>query len=144
MNETIAAATRIYLDSNALIYFVERFEDLQRKVAGLIEHSVRSNKTLVMSEIGICECLCGARKMGSVALEERYREIFEDIALFEIVPLDGQRARAAALIGAEKGLKLVDAIHFVAAMERNCTVYATNDGRIRSSHGIEAIRIDAL
>jgi predicted nucleic acid-binding protein len=54
------------------------------------------------------------------------------------------RARLAARIGARKGLKLVDAIHFSAALEPGCDVFVTNDSRIRSSDGLEVVLLENL
>jgi len=93
----------------------------------------------VVSEIGIAECLYGAYEVNSAALETRYNEIFYDIALFDIVPVNGERLKDAARVGARKGLKLVDALHFAAALESQCAIFLTDDARIRSSDGIEVV-----
>jgi len=41
-------------------------------------------------------------------------------------------------------LKLVDAAHFLAAVENQCDVFITNDARLRSSHGVEVIQVATL
>jgi predicted nucleic acid-binding protein len=75
-------------------------------------------------------------------LEARSNEIFYDIAL--VAPVDGEQLKAAARVGARKGLKLVDALHFVAAMESQCALFLTNDARFRSSDGIEVVAATSL
>lgn len=144
MNEAIAAASRIYVDANCIIYFVERKDGLQTKIATLFSHAAETGKSLACSEIGIAECLHGAFKLRSGDLEAVYREIFHDIALFELCPLDGQRAMAAAKLGAEKSFRLVDALHFLAAIELGCEVLVTNDARIHSSHGLNVVHLRDL
>ena len=144
MNDALADFSRLYIDSNVLIYFVEREDAIQRKVGDAIARAINRGRPLVVSEIGVAECLYGAYKMQSSELEARYLEIFADIALFETVPVDGERLRAAARLGAQKGLKLVDAVHFLAAMETECDVFLTGDNRIRSSHGINVLALDTL
>jgi predicted nucleic acid-binding protein len=144
MNDALADISRLYLDSNALIYFVEREDAIQRKVGGAIALALNSGRPVVVSEIGVAECLHGAYKRRSAELEARYLEIFGDIALFERTPIDGDRLRAAARLGAQKGLKLVDAVHFLAAMETECDVFLTGDNRMRSSHGIKVVAIGSL
>lgn len=144
MNSALATASRIYLDANCLIYFVERADGLQEKISTFIRNAVEGGRGLVCSEVGLAECLYGAFKAKSAELEAAYREIFFDIALFEICPLDGERAISAAKLGAEKSLKLVDAIHFLAALECGCEVFLTNDERIRSSHGVSVVRLKDL
>jgi predicted nucleic acid-binding protein len=144
MSDAWRKASRLYLDSNALIYFVERADASQAKVADAIAWAVKAGAPIVISEVGVAECLYGAYKSQSAALEARYLEIFDDIALFEIAPLDGARLRAAAKLGAQKGLKLVDAAHFLAAIETQCDVFITNDARFRSSHGVEVVQVERL
>jgi len=144
MSDAWRKASRLYLDSNALIYFVERADASQAKVADAIAWAVKAGAPIVISEVGVAECLYGAYKSQSAALEALYLEIFDDIALFEIAPLDGARLRAAAKLGAQKGLKLVDAAHFLAAIETQCDVFITNDARFRSSHGVEVVQVERL
>jgi predicted nucleic acid-binding protein len=137
-------AGRLYLDSNALIYFVERADETQAKIAEIIARTISAGETIVISEVGVAECLYGAYKLDSQALEARYNEIFYEIALFDIAQVDGARLKAAARLGAQKGLKLVDALHFVAALEYECTQFLTDDVRIRSSHGIDVVTTASL
>ncbi len=144
MNDTIAAASRIYLDANCIIYFVEQSDARQTAVAELIRFAMEHDRSMVCSEIGVAECLYGAFKTGNAGLEATYNEFFYDIALFELCPVDGERAKAAARLGAEKGLKLVDALHFLAAIELECDVFVTNDARFRSSHGVQVVQLDDL
>ena len=144
MNERISSASSIYLDANALIYFIERSDDLQEKVGSVISHAIENNIPLFVSEIGIAECLYGTYKNGREALTSQYQELFYEIALFQIIPTDGQKLIAAARIGADKGLKLVDASHFQSAIEARCELFLTNDSRFRSSHGVEIITLGDL
>jgi predicted nucleic acid-binding protein len=144
MNDVRVDASRLYLDSNALIYFVEREDSAQKKIGEAIAGAIKAGCPVVVSEIGVAECLYGAYKMQSVALEARYMEIFDNIALFEIARVDGERLKAAAKLGAQKGLKLIDAIHFLAAMESQCDVFLTGDSRIGSSHGIKVLQVESL
>ena len=144
MNKAIEAASKIYLDANCIIYFVERADELQARIASLISYCADHGQGLACSEVGVAECFYGAFKMGSDALEATYSEIFYDIALFELCPLDGERAKDAARLGAEKSLKLVDALHFLAAIELECSVFVTNDVRFRSSHGVHVVQLKDL
>jgi predicted nucleic acid-binding protein len=144
MKTRISSASSIYLDANALIYFMERSDDFQEKVGGVIAHAVENNIPLFVSEIGIAECLYGTYKNGREPLTSQYQELFYEIALFQIIPTDGQKLIAAAKIGADKGLKLVDATHFLSAMEAGCDLFLTNDTRFRSSHGVEVVTLSDL
>jgi|SRR5271157_305968 len=135
---------RLYLDSNALIHFVERSDPMQAKIGATLASVVEGGESVVFSEIGVAECLSGAYKLGSAELELRYLEIFANSSIFDIVPVDGERLKAAARLGARKGLKLIDAVHFAAAIERRCQVFLTDDVRIRSSDGVTVLHVSRL
>ena len=143
-NEAIRAAKRLYLDANCLIYFIERDDAIQKKVADLLAYADQNSIELVCSEIGVAECFYGAFNLNSLPRETLYRELFYNIALFKLCPVDGERLILAAKIGAEKGLKLVDAVHFLAAREAECDVFVTNDSRFRTSHGVKIVSLADL
>ena len=144
MNRAIAAASKIYLDANCIISFIERSDAFQQKIAELIRFATDQELGLACSEIGIAECLFGAFKFKSDDLAGVYHELFYDIALFELGPIDGERAIVAAQLGAEKSLKLIDALHFLCAIDMQCDVFVTNDERVHSSHGIKVVYLKDL
>jgi predicted nucleic acid-binding protein len=137
----IAEARQLYLDANLIIYFFEREDVLQEKVALIFNQAVLAGTPIVVSEIGVAECLYGAFRLQSEALENKYREFFYDLPLIRVEPVDGEKLIAAAALGASKGLKLVDAVHFAAAVETGCDVLVTNDRRFRSSHGVTIVQL---
>ncbi len=144
MNEAVRRAGKIYLDANVIIYFVEQAAAWQPKLQSLLEHAIEHDVGLFVSDAGIAECLYGAFKARSAELEARYRQLFFELPLFRRVAVDSERIFAAARLGAEHGLHLVDAIHFLAAMETGCEIFLTNDGRFRSSHDVEVVPLKTL
>jgi predicted nucleic acid-binding protein len=144
MIEAIKLASRIYLDANIIIYFFERADALQQKIGSIIADASENNISLYVSDIGVAECLYGAHKAKSEILAQKYNEAFYDIALFNLVPIDSERIIAAAKLGAEKNLNLVDAAHFLAAMEMSCEIFLTNDRRFQSSHGVHVLQIGEI
>jgi predicted nucleic acid-binding protein len=137
----LAKARQLYVDANLIIYFFERADDLRDKVANILNQAVLAGTPVVVSEIGVAECLYGAFRLQSEALERKYREFFYDLPLIRLEPLDGEKLVAAAALGASKGLKLVDAVHFAAAVEAGCDVFVTNDHRFKSSHGVTIVQL---
>ena len=144
MNDAIRAAKRLYLDANCLIYLIEREDTLQKQIANLVAYAVQNGIELAISEIGVAECLYGAFKRNSALLESLYTEIYYDVPLFMLCPVDGERLKLAAKLGAEKRLKLVDAVHLLAATEHECDVFVTNDTGFKSSHSIHVIQLSQL
>ena len=117
---------------------------MQGRVAKAIQFAGENDRNLVCGEVGVAECLYGAFKAKSRELEAAYHESFYDIGLLELCAVNGDSLNAAAKIGAEKGLKLVDALHFVAAMEMECDIFVTNDERFRSNHGVKVVQLRDL
>lgn len=136
--------SKIYFDANCIIYFVERSDELQAKIAALFLYAAENDLSLFCSEIGVTECLYGAFKTKDIDLEATYNKMFYEIGTFGLCAIDAERTKAAAKLGAEKSLKLVDALHFLAAMEFECDVFVTNDERFRSSHGIQVVKLRDL
>ncbi len=116
MHKLVQSASRIYFDTNAIIYYVERNDDCAEKIREVIYYAIKTYIPIFVSEVGVAECLYGAYKLKSDALVEKYNDIFYDIGLFSLIPIDGDHAIAAAKTGADYGLKLIDAIHFFAAI----------------------------
>ncbi len=137
----LAQARKLYVDANLIIYFFECEDDLHDRVANLLNQAVLVGTPIIVSEIGVAECLYGAFRLQNQALEKKYREFFYDLPLIRLETVDGEKLIAAAAFGASKGLKLVDAVHFAAAVETGCDVFVTNDRRFQSSHGVTVVQL---
>lgn len=73
-----------------------------------------------------------------------YLEIFQDIDIFSLVPVERDILERAARIGAEQKLKLIDAIHVTSAIETGCDVLVTNDKGIRSTPDLTLVQLTEL
>jgi predicted nucleic acid-binding protein len=144
MIEAFRAATRIYLDTNIVIYLFERDDALQKKIAAIISQTTENDIEFYFSDVGVAECIYGAYKIQSDLLLQKYNESFYEVGLLNLVPVDSECVIAAAKIGAEKNLKLVDSIHFLAAIETGCEVFLTNDYRFKSSHGVKVLQLNEI
>ncbi len=144
MIEHFQSKSRIYFDANILIYLIERADALQQKIVQALALLEQTEAALHISAIGVAECLYGAHKSNSELLIQQYQDIFYNNGLFNLIPVDSERIISAAKLGAEKNLKLVDATHFLAAIEMDCEVFLTNDRHFKSSHGITVVQLDEL
>jgi predicted nucleic acid-binding protein len=50
----------------------------------------------------------------------------------------------AALLAGKQGMKLLDAIHYVTALQNNCQFIITNDRGFKSSETLEVIQLEDL
>ncbi len=140
-NAIVGSARKVYFDSNAIIYFLEDEGPLQAKVAAIFYDLIEKRIPLATSELAIVECLFGAYKRRNSALKAAYHRLFFQDKAFELVTLDFDILSAAAHLGAENGLKLMDAAHFSSAIASRCDAFLTNDARIRPSHGVDVVRL---
>jgi predicted nucleic acid-binding protein len=138
MTEALPASP-VYVDANIVIYYVERDDDLQRRIRARLAACADQGVRMVMSEVGQAECMYGAWRLESPVLEDAYRRFFDEVRLIDLIPITSAGLLDAARLGAQKQLKLIDAVHFHAAVETGCGTYLTNDRRIRGSHGVEVV-----
>ena len=137
-------AERVYLDSNILIYYVEGENPFQDRIGSLLREAVSRNIPIVINEIGVCECLYGAYRLGQPDLEAPYLELLFDTEIFTIAPVSFDLLIASARLGAGKGLKLLDATHYVSALETGCDHLVTNDRKFRSDSDLNVVQIGSV
>jgi predicted nucleic acid-binding protein len=104
MNEldTLTANSRIYVDTNIFIYFIETDGLHQQEVLAAFETADTSGARLVTSEITLAECIYQPARDNNAALIQKYELLLEDSANVETVPLAGglpnwRRCEAACL-----------------------------------------------
>ncbi len=132
------APTLIYLDSNALIRFVEGTEV---PLLSLLQHAKRGRAQLFTSELTLAEVLVGPLKQKQGDLIVIYEQLLGDSAAMTMVPVSQTILRASATIRAEMGNKGPDAIHVATAVACACSVFVSSDKRIKLPVGMR--RIDA-
>ncbi len=52
----------IYLDANVIVYFIERRDDLQKKVGDVLSAGAAAGSRFIVSEAGVAECFYGVFK----------------------------------------------------------------------------------
>jgi predicted nucleic acid-binding protein len=138
--DEIGGASRIYVDTNIWIYYIEANAAFVDRVRAFFVGVEAAGAKLVTNEIAIAECLYKPSKDGNTAALKAYERLF-DSGEVEITPLDGGLARRAAVNGGQLGLKLIDAIHYVSALEWACDFFVTSDSAFKSGPMTQVIRI---
>ncbi len=129
--DKIGPGALVYIDTNIFVYLVEvdpRFYRGARKVFQALE---KVEARIVASELTIAECLYQPSRMDNSPAVEAYERLFASGEI-EIIPLDGALAKRASMRGGKVGLKLIDAVHYFAALEYGCEVFLTIDSAFRS------------
>ena len=138
--DSLDSASRIYVDANIWIYFIEANPAFVEKVRRLFAAVQEAGAQLVTSELAIAECLYKPARDANAAALSAYARLF-DSGEIEITPLDGGLAKRAAVNGGQLGLKLIDAIHYMSALEWACDFLFTSDSAFKSGPMTEVIRI---
>ncbi|MGH2483201.1 MAG: type II toxin-antitoxin system VapC family toxin [Candidatus Limnocylindria bacterium] len=135
---------RIGLDSNILIYVIERV-DPWNQVAGELVDAVESGATAAtISALGLAEILSGPARAGDLAVLERYDAEIRDIPGLSVESIGPDLAGDAAVIRGVRGMSLADAVHLASARAVGATAFVTNDRRLRGSATLEVIYLDEL
>lgn len=112
----------MYLDTNILIYLLERHDTYSELVAAALEQATKAHDSLVTSAITVTEFLAGtvSSNLGTLHKVPRLR----------FVSLDESLAEQAALLQRESNLKIGDAIHLATAIEHRAETFFTNDRQL--------------
>jgi predicted nucleic acid-binding protein len=132
----LSRGDRVYFDANVLIFAVEANVDFVDAATGMFEHVARAGAIAVTNELSIAECMYKPAATNDARLIADYERLF-DSGEIVIVPLDGALAKRAAFGAGALGLKLLDAIHYLCALEARCAYFITADRRIRSGPNLK-------
>jgi predicted nucleic acid-binding protein len=111
-----------YLDTNILIYLLEKHEPYSSRVAEALEQLALANDTFVTSTISITEFLAG-----TVAST---MHVLHTVPRLQFVPLTEELAEKAALLQRKTQLKLGDAIHVATALAWQADTFFSNDRQL--------------
>jgi len=129
--------TRIYFDTNIIVYLLEGESALRELAAQAIVRFADEAHVLVSSELALAECLHGAYRQNRLRTADAYRKLLLDSGDFMTVSLSLNIFELGAKIAAQHRMKLLDALHLACALHSGCTVFLTNDKRLHAFDGLE-------
>lgn len=113
--------------------------------AGSLLDAIAAGQGLgVMSALAVAEVVSGPARFDDHALALRFADELSSLEGVAVVPVDGQVSLEAALIRGRGPLTLADAIHLATARLANASALVTNDQRIESIRGVEAVPLSDL
>ena len=127
----------VYLDTNILIYLVEKVSDWRPKVEARLLAIRQPDEPLVLafSDLSRLECLVAPLRQHDAALYRNYTEFFTGPDGL-IVPLPVPVFDLAAEIRAAYRFKTIDALHLAAAVKARCDAFLTNDLKLGTFSGL--------
>ena len=120
----------IYLDSNIIIYAIERgyrwADTTQSMLAAIDSRIFRA----VTSELAIAEVLSKPLALGNLDEIAKFEHFFSPRSALEMAAVDRHTLRLAAHLQGQLRLKLFDAIHVATARLAGCDYFLTEDERL--------------
>jgi len=135
---------RVYLDSNILIYFVDRSPGYFELASTLITMADAGSLRAVTSDLSIAEVMVQPYRSGDQRVIDGTRAFLERRGLFEIRRHSYRDFLAAAQIRGTGNVGLVDALHVSTAVNAGVRYLVTNDARMPSVPGLEVLRLEDL
>ena len=133
----------VYIDANTLIYSVERVEPYRTLLEPMWQEAQDDNLTIVSSPVLVVEALVKPLRDRNTEIELQYRDLFASNAV-RLLGASYPVFEDAALLRAETGLAIPDAIHAVTALRSGCALFVTNDTDFRSVQGLPIVVLDDL
>jgi predicted nucleic acid-binding protein len=126
---------RIYVDTNTVVYRVERTEPYYSVLAPAWEALDLGRSEMITSELTLLEVLVKPLREGNPVLASFYRTVLlgSDLSCH---PIDRATLEVAASLRAAYRLKTPDAIHAATALRNGSSMFLTNDTGFRRVEGL--------
>ncbi|MCE9616243.1 MAG: PIN domain-containing protein [Lentisphaerae bacterium] len=133
---------QIFIDTAPLIYLAEGAVERRERVALQLSQWVRDGALLSTSTLTLLEVLVLPKREGDRARERTYRALLMDLFSAPLVALDQAVADVAADLRATHGLRTPDAVQLASALVSGCTIFYTNDRRLKRYAILETVLVE--
>ncbi len=136
--------TRLYLDTNVFIYFVEGHSRFRVALDSLFKAHEDKKVSLCTSELTLAEVLVKPFVDFNEAAIERYQELLSPQSQLEVLPIDRNLLIASARVRATWGGKTFDAIHIATALHAEADFFISEDAKVRGPPTLTFLRLSEL
>jgi predicted nucleic acid-binding protein len=133
---TLPASGSVYVDTNSVIYRVERIEPYLSASAPLWDALNAGTQPVVTSQLTLLEVLVKPLRDGNAKVATLFRSVLLGTAGLNCLPISLTILEAAAHLRALHNLKTPDALHAATALEAGCVLFVTNDMGFRRVPGL--------
>ena len=139
---TLPGGGLVYVDTQILIYTVERHPAYEPVLRPLWEAAQDGDVEAVSSDLTLMETLVSPLRSGDAALQADYERALLGTDL-RLLPLTQVVLREAARLRASiPGLRTPDALHAATALLSGCALFVTNDRGFRRVAGLPLVLLD--
>ena len=143
--DSLQGASRLFLDSAPVIYFVERNPQYFDLARAFFEGINEGTLIGVASPVTLAECLVRPYSLGQIEFQRYFIDLLTNSTNIEFVPIASQYlAIQAAQIRARYNLQLPDAFQIAVALTANCEAILTNDVTLRRVTELRVLVLDEL
>jgi predicted nucleic acid-binding protein len=139
LTDDLPAGSRVALDSNVLIYFIEEHPQLGPVVDLVFQMVEDGTCEAVVSVVSLVEVLVAPLRAGQDSLVTDYRALLVATRGLTLVPVTTVVAEHAARIRAERNLRLPDAVIAATAVTEGCTHLVANDAKFAQVAGLQTL-----
>ena len=141
---TRMAGQRVYIDTNVFIFFLQQNDKYFEIVAPFIQACFKGQIFATTGLLAIAEVMVHPYRSGNPAIIAQFKSFFNKKNFLNIVGHANEHYDTAAMLAGQKKMKLVDAMHYLAALHSGCQFILTNDRGFVGSDGLEVIQLDDL
>jgi predicted nucleic acid-binding protein len=130
----------VFLDTNIVIYLIERTPNLGPVAAKCIQSLIIQGQRLVVSDLVRMECRVRPLRLNDAITLSAFDGYFgsEDV---DVATITAAVCDRAAAIRAQYHFPPMDSLHLASAVEHGCQLFLTHDLRLRS---FSDIAVDVL
>ena len=139
----LQGCSKIALDTNAIIYYVEQVAPYHELVQRIVEHMTQGVVVCVTSAMAEAEALVKPFREGDHSTRREYESFFGVSRNLLVMDISRATGRRAAEIRARAGLRLPDAIVVATALESDCDALVGNDrSMLNRNLGLPYLHLD--
>jgi predicted nucleic acid-binding protein len=135
-NRASAVWNTVYVDTNAIIYLVEKIEPYLSASAPLWDALHAGRQAVLTSQLTLLEVLVKPLRDGNDSVADRFRAVLTGTAGLTCQPISLSILETAARLRATHNLKTPDSLHAATALETGCVMFVTNDTGFRRVSGL--------
>ena len=128
IQDALAGVTRLGLDTDALIYFVEANATYGPLLSNIFSRIDRGQIVSVASTIALTETLVRPLRSKDTAQQQKIKDLLLNSRNMVSIPVDSTIAGTAADLRARYNLRTPDALHAATAINSGCDAFLTNNG----------------
>jgi predicted nucleic acid-binding protein len=131
----------VFLDTSPIIYVLENNREYCTKVSSLLTKKIRENATFVTSVVSIAEFGVKPKRTNNLSLLEDLDELIRVLEI-QVKEINRPIADLTSTIRAKyPSIKNFDALQIATAVNSNCSLFLTNDKKLKV---VDELRISLI